>query len=404
MRALTASILILFSSVGWAGPCDDLYEFGCKNSTNDKVLAKVDTAFDKRLEKHILKAYPLIKKYLEKPENSRFVKTIVSQFQVKCDFATGMCAQKVAQLFTRVMQLQFLYEREISRYDGEKHFKDKYLSLKGLLAIQDNPMFKKAVGLIADDMNAYFRSQDEQKRIAQEVFPRVKNLMIQRLENLDMSVAEKKDVIQKIKAVKFSPDACKQLKRDIFLSDAFYSNAAFFSRTNTIGFCNGNFLSIAKQITYVQVLAHELGHAIDPCGYPKKFPMPELVQCLRGKKSIQARLGDPNKSCSAGNDQIDEAFSDWIAAEVTAEYTENYYSELETKQIQTLYANVWSDDCGEPSGEVHPKDRLRANAILMTQPKIRRQMGCTKEPTQYQYCDGKATQSGSPGSSTKGIK
>ena len=95
-------------------------------------------------------------------------------------------------------------------------------------------------------------------------------------------------------------------------------------------------------------------------------------------------------------DQIGESFCDWMAAEVLPVYmAENH--KLTTDQYRNGYANVFrlvgDIQPDKPSNiknrvkDVHPAKADRINKILLTNPKVRGQMGCPPQHPDYIYCD-----------------
>lgn len=93
------------------------------------------------------------------------------------------------------------------------------------------------------------------------------------------------------------------------------------------------------------------------------------------------------------DDQIGESFSDWMAAEVLPEYISKNHS-LTKEQYQLGYANARRMPCeiktennkGKGRYE-HPPIEDRINRVIMVNPKIRSQMGCTQAHANISYCD-----------------
>src|SRR4051812_177546 len=86
-----------------------------------------------------------------------------------------------------------------------------------------------------------------------------------------------------------------------------------------------------------------------------------------------------------GNDQIGEAFSDWLAGEILPKYMAHFHSNLTVKEMRLGYVNV-EPTCSDPGyWSDHPRTPLRVGAIFLTNPLARRQMGC-KESVSHQHC------------------
>ncbi len=129
-----------------------------------------------------------------------------------------------------------------------------------------------------------------------------------------------------------------------------------------------------------------------PTPFPFPFPIP-------GGKTPPQIIETPDSPFCTG-DQIGETFSDWIAAEVLPEYMSLHYPDLTEKQYRLGYSNVFRGSCNHANPEqsfmsagldVHPEESDRVNKIILTHPKIRKQMGCDpKPPAQSTYCSPKA--------------
>jgi hypothetical protein len=88
-----------------------------------------------------------------------------------------------------------------------------------------------------------------------------------------------------------------------------------------------------------------------------------------------------------GTDQIGEAFSDWMGTEILADYMEKNMSSLSQKKKMNGISNLSSRFCYEGSGfDVHPDSKLRIDRLLMANPKIRDQIGCSTPKNNVHYC------------------
>lgn len=260
---------------------------------------------------------------------------------------------------------------------------------------------------------------DEAKVLAKEVI----------LENIqDKEVAEK--ILKIIELVKvFRMEEPFLLSEGAKLDDLFEFRTSFYrtykSGERLVTIAPGAYLENSSLFYLMQTLAHEMGHAIGPCGIvdsPFIFsysntqskdqcfaenPFVEVLECLRLDTSVGAERRGLNafskgkKIFCNGTDQINEAFSDWIAAEVLAKYIEKIIADLNLTQLQIRngYANASRDsgfllgkntDIGKDyNGEDllhHPKSELRVNRIILANPKIREQMGCPPLDEQLTYC------------------
>ena len=196
---------------------------------------------------------------------------------------------------------------------------------------------------------------------------------------------------------------------------ALNSKNAFYERgANEIGVCTGHFSKQSlDELELVATIAHEISHSLDPCSLKpdsnetSKFAaFDPVIQCLRSSNSAGARNktlelfsnmtsvpGCPSCPVPKPNfcydDQITESFADWLAAEVVAKYIEKY-QRFTAEQYRDAYSRVLaglSFTSPITGFDVHPSAEVRINRILLVNPKIRQQMGCSPIHSQYKYCD-----------------
>jgi len=140
-----------------------------------------------------------------------------------------------------------------------------------------------------------------------------------------------------------------------------------------------------------------------PSQEPGSQPSPTgPVRTLSGKSVAQA-LGNGNQlilPSFCANDQIGEAFCDWVAAEIVPEYMQKNHPGLSRDQLRTGYSNAWRGLCDNLNPtphspqDVHSSLEDRLNKIMLQNPKIRKQMGCTTQPSKGAvYCDPASTRS-----------
>jgi hypothetical protein len=204
--------------------------------------------------------------------------------------------------------------------------------------------------------------------------------------------------------------------------------------------CRGYFNNSTSEFSLAHTIAHELAHSIDPCSlslgqqdsrihYPlqatqgeveKTYPLSGVLGCLRSGNSVRAqqKWANPGKHpetpfvtnvmsfpfCNR-SDQVTESVADWFAAEVLPTYISRHFPKLTPTQLQDGYSNVWRDDCSIPKGfpsyeylnppapssysdidEEHPPLAVRVNRILLVNPEIRKQLGCTRPHSKNIYC------------------
>lgn len=275
------------------------------------------------------------------------------------------------------------------------------------------------------------KNKEIELKISKQIFPDVKDRVVKLVSDLDIPENIKTKMLNKIKSIKHNNSDC------FIPSYAGQGNSvhvylqpnAYYSGSNHITICPGMFNNNTSEFSIVHVIAHEMAHSIDPCvigslpGFKysdmnleaseQEFPLKNLIPCLRGTKSINARNHyadelkkekEKEKKLKKGkqspstryyepslcrHDQIGEAFADWLAAEIIPEYIEDRFK-LNKEQMIKGYSNVFRSYCVDKKSkelDVHPEDRSRINKILLVNPKVRKQMGCSEIHSDYIYCN-----------------
>lgn len=187
-------------------------------------------------------------------------------------------------------------------------------------------------------------------------------------------------------------------------------NAIYMSSIHALFVCPGimNF----PEMTLSKILAHELGHVIDPCtlsysqnsiaGIPfQKNPLQQTVQCLQSKDSMEAETPrydqkhrDQHAACSKVNpqEQIEEVFADWVASEVIAEKVraeqDRQVAEKKALESQMLFLSVacFSDQTRENKAHgSHPSIQKRIERIFLAQTAFQEAFRC--QSVGVKHCD-----------------
>lgn len=274
-----------------------------------------------------------------------------------------------------------------------------------------NAAQKKSIQIASDEKIS--------RKVERDVFPRVKQIIINKINSSVQDPEIRKKIIQKIQNITYNGNDCNEMlpHESRGVGGFLIENAFYDSDNQTFRFCNGFLLKNNSEFSIAMVVAHELSHSIDPCGiqspksmapvkfgpvqdhYPKEFedqfPINHLLSCLRSKESIGAvslldsfPLFDYQKPF-CGDDQIGESFSDWMGAEVLADYSEKHFSSLSPNQKLIGFSNVFRNLCidGTPMGfDVHPDTKARIDRLIMANPKIREQIGCGDPKGNLHYC------------------
>lgn len=152
-------------------------------------------------------------------------------------------------------------------------------------------------------------------RIRERIFPDMKAAILARIRQLNVSEEQKNFMIMKISAVQFAGTDCTALndKNETHLDQLLTPNAYYSPSRNTFSFCNGYLLQSTSVFSIAKTIVHELTHSIDPCQLGRgpaaqsvvaysnprdlrhseiQYPFTNVIQCLRGESSINARNFD----------------------------------------------------------------------------------------------------------------
>jgi hypothetical protein len=243
-------------------------------------------------------------------------------------------------------------------------------------------------------VRAQFSKSSEMKQIELEIFPRVRALLIKRVQKYGQDRDLVRQVVDRLNTVQFKVKDCPNFGTD---------NASYNSNSNTFTLCYGMMLRSRSVFSKVSVVAHELTHALDPCvisrsysdfKYSNEDDLPSIdneylfkntVACLARESSVGARMlgSGPKNIC---NSQFGEAFADTMAADILPEYLRlhEFKAVRSPEDFRAGYANVWRSSCARShvrtraeQQDVHPRVPDRVNSILAANPKVRDQMACT---------------------------
>ncbi len=177
-------------------------------------------------------------------------------------------------------------------------------------------------------------------------------------------------------------------------NEVYYRRTREKNRDERVLRVGGAYLFAAKsRFNRVFTLAHELAHSIDPCEIKSagsKLPAyVKLSRCL----IEQGLVATPDTRTECGrDDQLSEAFADWMAVQVLAEALQTRKSQhYSDDQILKSAANSIRDLCERPGlleydSEHHPPSRVRIERIFGENPAIRARLGCPNTPQSQAYC------------------
>ena len=318
-------------------------------------------------------------------------------------------------------------------------------NLKDLNYVVTNSTFKKIVNELNQRVRVDLGRPELTQKIQDSIFPRVRDLLIARVQRMSIPEQTKTSMMRKIKSISFEGSSCEELGRGsgTAVASLLVPNAFYEPGKEIFKFCSGFLLQADSEFTIAWIIGHELAHSIDPCNInrapanlgfsysneqdfkkmEREYPVPNVIDCLRGEDSVGARNSDvaardDEHSASSGplfrfraavvdnarnasfchDDQIGESFSDWLGVEMLPKYMEQHHK-LTPDQFRTGYGNAMRLFCkieGDAAAQstfgmdVHPDPEKRINRILLTNPDVRRQMGCPPKHSKFKYCDTEA--------------
>jgi hypothetical protein len=223
-----------------------------------------------------------------------------------------------------------------------------------------------------------------------------------------LSADDFKNLIVRLQTVRLA-DPDEPEMRSIARQACNRPNAIYMSDKHALFVCPS--LMNFPDMTLQKVIAHELGHVIDPCtlsyelnsiaGIPyQKNPLQQTVQCLQSKDSIESygsydqKHRDQHGACARINpqDQIEEVFADWVASEVVAEKVRqeqnHVIAEKKALESQLLFLSVacFADKDRETHlAKSHPSIQKRVERIFLAQSAFQQAFSC--QSPDVKHCD-----------------
>lgn len=451
LLCLTLTTLFLFSmqSFGADSPlCENLSRFACAPGSYDDGTGKVKSVEETGKEiaqfvnKYKSKSIDRWKKELSENDNSYFREIALGALGLKnspdCTSdersKKERCNENLVAGISRAMEpLMF------GNVGPAPNPLARPGNMKEAGFLIEHELFQNVLKDLRNEASKDLSQTESTKKIKEKVFPQMKSLMIQRLKELPISEKSREHMISKLKDIKFNGNECASFQR-LGADSLLVPNALYHPGRNSSELCNGYLFSFSSEFAMARAIGHELAHSIDPCiidhgpadvgfHYSKKsdlkkkmeeYPIPNIIQCLRDERSVNAKssqmLGNmqpmgggmmqnnppeppqettaPESFCGGehSHDQINEAFCDWLSNEVTPLYIEKNFK-LTTEQYRIGYSNIFRTICSTQTRDensqpgTHPRTEDRIDRLILTNPKVRAHMGCSKPHSEYIYCD-----------------
>jgi len=416
-----------------------------------KSRAQNYTIFDRHeFEKSInLEIASQVDKTLEDSKNRKFYEVAAEAFSVdglpECTEIQNLdCKKRVSEALKNQLRQEIFYNDFVSKSEF------KIQDLTSISYLSEHQVMAKLRGNLQTSADRYLNNHKVMDKIKNEVFPNVQGLLVEWLKEVLPPGKARDNLIFKVDHIEFKGFDCTN--DEINVPRDLEPGGTYLSVGNAVTYCKGSLHYTDSLFAIVRTLAHELSHSIDPCyiqfylekrkfkysgtsqiDMEREYPFKNIISCLRDKRSAEAkRLNPPSPAsnsyytpisggagvvppsqppqagapqfdfCNIQNngvvtngDQIGEVMCDWVAAEILPRYIEKYYTNLTTQDFRLGYLNSFRHWCypqkqrNNDEFTTHPSFEKRANSILLANPKIREQMGCSKDLPGTLYCDPK---------------
>lgn len=304
-------------------------------------------------------------------------------------------------------------------------------SVADVRLLMDNAHF---AGVVADAKNRItekFMAGGLMKKIEGDVFPNVKRILAERIEEMRIDPAMREYMANKVRSIEFKGTDCSSVikPKGIGIDQDFEPNAYYEATKNEYRLCNGLMFSGNSEFHIAYSIAHELAHSIDPCAIQAatserkisfdrndlakaeaQYPISNLLRCLRSNETAAAKRDNSikfkaqvmrdNQNQKARpvfclGDQIREAMAEWFASEVSSRYTYSVVKQLSTTDATNALLNTWRPRCRNDSGvdetkafSSHLPTRTVVNKVFLANPQVRQLLGCSNGKSEIGYCDG----------------
>ena len=227
------------------------------------------------------------------------------------DFA--VCAQNLLDGLQQIAEKQVL--GSLPQKTGLERGMNS-LKLEDIEYITANRGYQKVIKEMNAQVEKDLGKADIASKVQNVILPKVKKLIVSRLDKLSMSDKQRKLMIEKLESISFEGTNCRELG-DGESENSGYSavasllvpNAFYDPMSNVFKICSGYLIQSTSEFDLVGTIAHELSHSIDPCTIARgpagggfqysnqtdlkkmeqEYPLKNVIQCLRNRQSIEAK-------------------------------------------------------------------------------------------------------------------
>lgn len=376
---------------------------GVKAFNSDEMIAKVDSALSESLSENKIRFSDYIKSEEGQYLSDQLMDLLPHNKQGPCkhsrksDYCISVMYQNFSDLFVKRSYLFLLPSSPLS---AEKVSFTRYHNISTLPFVES---FRFSV-----EKEVYKTLSVRDLRPIRRLVDQVKKQMIKEIQAFNLDDELKSKMINKIKNITYDENQCGTFSNQVNtakLNEFFTPNAFYHPQRNSLQICQATLLSVDSEFAMAGLIAHEMSHAIDPCHIESlakldpnfkgnrsekisdsMSPYKNLLACFRDKEKIGA-IWSPDliydfegaHNYCGNRDQVVEAFSDWLSVKVVA----NHMSEkpaLKRENYQKGYGNMFRIACHFSEGESpsHLSARARVEKILLQNPTVRKQIGCSK--------------------------
>lgn len=151
-------------------------------------------------------------------------------------------------------------------------------------------------------------------------------------------------------------------------------------------------LTANSKFNMIYTFAHELAHAIDPCEThfanvsPRQYP--HLISCF-----IEAGWIEKERAHCGRDEQVSEAFADWMAAGIVGDAIEEFGKRYSQANKVRSAINATRDLCEQSSRpdaldlRAHQQPNIRIGSIMGENPKVKKSLDCSFKENDIRYCN-----------------